>query len=90
MFNTYLENMNEYRIIFKKIPTEGNAFTYEPCSWKNLKKGNIFIAHTDDGPVKNKNNGVEFYAESDVYLDQLSIPCINVRPANEYEKGKAS
>lgn len=90
MFNPQIEKMEPYHRIYLKVHTTDHSFVYGEVDFLDLRKGSIFIAHDDDGPILNSENKVEFFAESDPYLDELGIPCINVRAANEHEKGKAS
>lgn len=88
MFNPQIEKMEKYNKIYLKTYTQGSSFVYGEIDFFDLKEGSIFIAHGDDGPLKNSENRSEFYATSDPYTDELGIPCINVRAANEHEKGK--
>lgn len=91
MFNDQIKCMKPFEKIFIKCLTLNDCYTYTKVdSFNCIRKGDIFIVHNAEGPIKNSNNGSEFEALSNVYIDELGIPKIDVRPANELEKRKLS
>lgn len=91
MLNQQIRYIKPYSQLYRKIYDNDNT-SYKYKSFDNfmeLKKGDIFIAHTEDGPMKAEDGTVELVATSDIYLDELGIPILEVRSERELQKRKA-